>query len=294
MEWPTLIVERARGAGRAAARTETCLLPTGATSVRATVLGNPPLSASAIRQRQTLVAAIGAYASTLAAVAEGSGAEVVSASLIYSKSRAVAFRKAASVHAAGDLFVADESSQFANAIARIDRAGPKDALAQQLARAGTLARRLNTIVATDVARQRGESIDATTLAYETWLAGVRWPAGLAATRRAAVLLRTGNSSARFRGSYATIEREQHPIRAAYAFALEWMRCDSANPGSVLSAMATLQDAEMRLLAGSREAGETMQVALARDRLEQVCEHFGSASSAFVSSSRTPPSDGGSP
>ncbi|GAC1313482.1 MAG: hypothetical protein NVSMB21_24710 [Vulcanimicrobiaceae bacterium] len=54
-------VSRALADGVPAGRSEPCRSPDGRLSTRPTVLANPPLSASSIRQRTALVATIGAY-----------------------------------------------------------------------------------------------------------------------------------------------------------------------------------------------------------------------------------------
>jgi len=134
--------ERARANGLAPSRSETCVLPTGAESTRPTVLAVPPLSVSAIRQREAAVAEIDAYLDSATSAAK-------------LRARTVALQEAANEHGQGDLFVEDVAARLAQALPG--------------AAARPIVRKLIGILRDDVTRQRTDTIDATALAYRVWL-----------------------------------------------------------------------------------------------------------------------------
>jgi hypothetical protein len=135
--------ERARANGLVPSRSETCVLPTGAASTRPTVLAVPPLSVSAIRQREAAVAEIAAYLDAATSAAE-------------LRARTIALQAAANEHGQGDLFVEDVAAGLAKAIPG--------------AAARPIVRKLIAVLKDDVTRQRADTIDATALAYRVSLA----------------------------------------------------------------------------------------------------------------------------
>jgi len=107
-------------------------------------LAVPPLSVSAIRQREAAVAEIEAYLDVATSAAE-------------LRARTTGLQAAANEHGQGDLFVEDVAARLARAI-------PGSG-------ARPIVRDLIVILTADVTRQRADTIDATALAYRVWLAG---------------------------------------------------------------------------------------------------------------------------
>jgi hypothetical protein len=283
--------ERSQAHGLTAGRTETCRLPTGALSKRPTVLANPPISPSAIRQREALVAAIGAYLSTLMAVAGGSSTDVISASLADLKSQTVHLQKAANEHDQGDLFVEDAAAELGNAIDGL-KIPERAQMTRKLHVTDAIVRHLTAILAADVARQRVDTIDATTLAYDVWLSRLH------ATRSAGDHLQGGgppfcSEPAIFdrsgsQGDGAKENPSLDPRGAQLRYRMNAAR--GADPASVLRAMTELDIDEMCLLDNPGDVEDAAEATAGRERLKRVADAFAHTSSAFepVDGSRRPP------
>jgi hypothetical protein len=264
-------VERARGRGVAAGRTEPCRLPTGAASSRPSVLANPPVAASSIRQRGELVATLGAYLATLAAVADRSNTGVVSTSLSNLETHALALEKAAGDHDTGDLFIDEAAAALRKAVDRLRADAPTPEMTQRLEETDAIVRRLILILANDAARQRAETVDATKLAYNSWLvnrsgAAARTPASeLPPCSEPAIFERARDRSFVAAGVVADARGLRLRERANAARA--------ADTASVLLAIAALDDDEMRLLRNPGNVADAARAAASRELLARVNNTF---------------------
>ena len=279
-------IERSLHRGVPVAQTETCRLPTGALSSRPTVLTNPPLSASAIRQRGALVAALGAYLSTLAAAAGGSTTDdAMSASLATLKSRTVALQKAANEHNRGDLFIEDGSTELSKAVDRLDEDQRNvQQMTQQLVQTDAIVRHLTAIAAADVARQRIDTIDATTLAYN-----IR-RSRLADRRNSGAPMNTPRppfcsepaifERSNYQNDDATKASSSDPSDVRLRNRMDAARV--ADPDSVLRAIVALDDDEMRLLENPGDAENAAKARAAREELEHAATVFAQHRAALAS------------
>jgi hypothetical protein len=227
--------ERARAKGLVPSRSETCFLPTGATSARPTVLAVPPLSAAAIRQREAAVAEIDAYldpATSAAAL----------------RARTIGLQTAANAHGQGDLFVEDVAARLAQAIP-----GATDsARARALADARPIVRKLIDILTQDVTRQRTDTVDATALADRVRLAP--GAAGPPSCSEPAIFERSAATPAANASGASDARAIELSAKARAAVA--------ANPIAVLDAM--------RIAIDARDAREAVR---ARSELERAARNF---------------------
>ncbi len=161
-------LERAAARGRSPARSERCRLPTGALSTRPTVLANPPLSEGAIAQREALFAELAAYANLLDALTAGRPKRAVSDAAGALRERSADLVKAANEHGSGDLFIEDDAAALAGDVRLFGLAGNRAAGIRVLNSMNAVVRASSAVLAGDFARQRTDTIDATTLAYDQW------------------------------------------------------------------------------------------------------------------------------
>lgn len=160
-------VSRALARGMPVGRSERCLLPDGRSSTRPTVLANPLLAASSIRQRMALVSTVGAYDVSLEARASAADLSVVNQADRELYDRLATLDAVANTHAQGDLFIED----LARALTReLDRAGFRNETVRRPEIDATegIVRKLLDVLSTDVARQRIDTVDAAALAYRSW------------------------------------------------------------------------------------------------------------------------------
>lgn len=265
-------IERSKRRGVSAGRTETCHLPNGAPSSRPTVIANPPISASSIRQRVELVATIGAYLGTLAALAENADADVLSASLSSLKSRTSALLKAANQHAQGDLFIDEAANSLAKAVDGLREEQRSGVASREIVQVDAIVRRLLAILAADAARQRVATGDATKLAYGSWLENQN---GSAARERALgppfcsepTLPKFANDPSE--AALAAVptdptgKRLRERLKAASA----------ADPTAVVTAMAALDDDEMQSFVNHGRAATAEKAASGREAFEHAAAIF---------------------
>lgn len=273
---------RAQTQGVAAGRSERCRLPDGRLSTRPTVLANPLLPASSIRQRTALFAAIGAYEVALAARASGADRSVVIDVDRDLHDRLVAIDGIANTHAQGDLFIEDLALSLRQMIERAGlekRAVPRP----DIGATESIARKLLDVLATDVARQRVDTIDAAALAYRGWALDANHLRSAHAYGRA-------STNPPFCSEPAIYERAQAVPQASFVATLPQGRMRvrasraqgrfdavrSADPRRVMNALAMLDAALARefapsakgeSVAGRAEAGTAMATSIERFRDE---------------------------
>ncbi len=177
-------IERATARREPVARSEACRLPSGALSLRPTVLANPPLEPAAIEQRRALLADLGAYASALDALATDRAASPAGAIGTLRRRTADLVRAANQHTPGGDLFIEDATATLAGDVARLDNARDSAATIRALETTGPAVGTLTAVLADDFIRQRKAAIGATTLAYGQWQARVRAARGAASDDRA--------------------------------------------------------------------------------------------------------------
>ncbi len=264
-------LERARGRGVPAGQREPCRLATGASSSRPSVLANPPIAASSIRQRSELVAALGAYLVTLAAVADRSSAGVVSTSLANLTTRTLALQKAAGEHDTGDLFIDEAAAALAKAVDRLRADDGGSQMTQHLEETDAIVRHLIAILASDAARQRAQTVDATKLAFDSWLAHRNGPATgvmrseLPSCSEPAIFERAHDRSLDAGGVVSDPHGIELRERAKAA--------SLADPAPVLQAIAALDDEEMSLLRNPANLADAGKAAAGRELLAHVADVF---------------------
>ncbi len=252
-------VSRALANGVAAGRSERCRLPDGRLSTRPTVLANPLLPASSIWQRTAVVAAIGAYEVALQARASGADRSVVTEVDRDLHNRLVALEVIANTHAQGDLFIEDLAHLLRQTI---DRAGfgnegiPRPVID---ASEGTV-RKLLDVLATDVARQRVDTVDAAALAYRGWALDTKDLRSVRSHGRA-------STDPPFCSEPAIYERDRTVPQASFVASMPHGRMrvrarrardrfnavQSTNPERVVNALGTLDAALAREFAPSKKA-----------------------------------------
>jgi hypothetical protein len=279
-------IERATARREPVARSEACRLPSGALSLRPTVLANPPLEPAAIEQRRALLADLGAYASALDALATDRAA-VPAAALETLRGRTAELVRAANAHgSSGDLFIEDAATTLAGGVARLGNAHGTAATIRALESTGPTVGVLATVLAGDFTRQRKATIDATALAYGQWQARVRARPDAANGAKAADPPFC-SEPAIFDGSD---EREAGHAGAGVAGpasargARLFRRMDAVRRvdlSPVLQAMTTFDAAELRSL---REPGNAPAVAdalAARERLSKELYEFTRVTAAAI-------------
>jgi hypothetical protein len=274
-------IERSQRNGLPVSRVERCLLATGALSRRPSILANPPVSPSAIRQRSAAVAAIGAYLSTLAAVAGGSDEGVIVASLANLRSQATDLRRAANVHDQGDLFLEDTASQIDEDINPLNNDSERAQIARQLRAIEAPIRRLTAILAADVDRQRVDTVDAATLAFDLWQARLQGKPSAAAHTRTGPPFCSEPSIFQRPNSVSGGVMPGKP--ADPRGARLWSRMEavrSADPDSLLRAMSALDDSEMQLLGNPQNLEIVARANAARAELQRVANALTRESLAF--------------
>ena len=190
------------------------------------------------------------------------------------KSRTIDLRNAANEHDEGDLFIEDETSKFGNAVTYLERDEKPVQVTRQLQEADATARRLTAIVAADVARQRVDTIEATTLAYDVRQNRVHRTRDVvdAAQKGSAPFCSEPAIFARpvYRHDEGT-QASSNPRSLRLRNRMDAAR--AADPTSVLDAITALNDAEMRLLENRGNADDAAQAASSRERLTRVADTF---------------------
>jgi len=264
--------ERMRANGLPTEGAQTCRLPTGALSHRPSVLANPPFSTVAIRQREAAVAAIGNYMAAVTAVADGASADTIAAVIVALKSRATDLQQAARRHDQGDLFIEDIASAFDTGVESLNENSERLQIVRRLRIVDAPVRHLMAVVNADAARQRTATTAATTLAYTVWRAGTN-PGASRDTEppfcsEPAIFPQPDSVSV------VDASRPTDPHGARLWSAMHAVR--SADPLSVLSAMASLEDVEVHLLGEPRNDGDTKRAGDARLRFEHDARAFARA------------------
>jgi len=270
-------VEKMRMNGLPTDGAQTCRLTTGALSRRPSVLANLPFSTVAIRQREAAVAAVGAYLVAVTAVADGSSADSIAAAIGDLKARAIDLRQAARRHGQGDLFIEDIAAAFASGVESLNEISERLQKVREFRMVDAPLRRLMAVVKADAARQRTAATAATTLAYAVWRSGQHAGAGPGAPRdtkppfcsEPATFPQPDSA-----GAVADASRPRDPHGASLWSARNAAR--GANPVSVLSAMASLDDAEMQLLGEPGNDGDAERAGDARKRFERDAQAFARA------------------
>jgi len=260
-------VERSRANGRSAGRSEPCLLPDGSVSRRPSVVANPPLSEAAIRQREDSVAAIESYLDALVAFTDDSAPDMGSGRIADLRDRAADLQRAARNHDRGDLFIEDTASALGRAVKKLNDGSAGPSLVPAFEAVDTPLRKLISIMTADAERQRADTVDATTLAYEVWREQLRrmpsqGPSAPPFCSEPAIFRRPGPIAAK-RPAEARGARLWSTMAAAR----------DADPEPVLRAMASLDDAEMRLLTAPPDSEAAGRAVIARARLEQAARAF---------------------
>jgi len=261
-------VDKMRANGMPTDRAQTCRLATGVLSRRPSVLANPPLSTVAIRQRESAVAAVGAYITAVMAVAEGASADNIAAAIADLRTRATDLQQAARRHDQGDLFIEDVASAFGKGLESLNENSERLQRVRQLRMVDAPVRYLMSVVKADAARQRTATTAAATLAYTVWRSGQHAGAGRDTSRdteppfcsEPAIFPQLDSV-----GSVADAGRPTNPHGARLWSAMNAAR--GADPVSVLSAMASLDDAEMQLLREPGNDGDAERAGDARKRFE---------------------------
>jgi len=270
-------VERMRANGLPTGGAQTCRLPTGALSRRPSALANPPFATVAIRQREAAVAAVGAYIIAVTAVADGASADKIAAAIADLKARATDLQQAARRHDQGDLFIEDIASAFDTGVESLSETSERLQKVRRLQMVDAPVRRLMAVVKADAAQQRRATTAATTLAYTVWRSGQHAGARRGDSRDTEppfcsepVIFAQPDSV----GAVADAVRPTDAHGARLWSAMNTAR--SADPVSVLSAMASLDDAEMQLLGERGNDGDAERARAARKRFEHDAQAFARA------------------
>ncbi|GAC1496553.1 MAG: hypothetical protein NVS1B2_17170 [Vulcanimicrobiaceae bacterium] len=274
---------------------ERCRLPSGGSSTRPTVLANPVLARAAVAQRVRLASTIGAYETMLVAMSHGFESPEVRDAARDVQQELVGLRAAANTHAQGDLFLEDAVHALSDESGRFTQGGDHAERLRAITGADITVRKLIGILATDVARQRVDTVDAAALAYRETLSYARRARAPAAPSRKRVsedVPFCSEPAIYARGDSATTGSLE-PI-ATDAIVGERIgrakkRLDAvrnADPASLVAALAALDDDEMRVLTSASNPDTSDVAKTSVDRLRTIAAQFARILHVIDGTSRT--------
>lgn len=272
--------------------TQRCVKTDNSVGSRLTPLANPPLAEAAIAQRRYLVATLGAYGVAVASFAENArGAEIA---IVLGDLNRAAFqlKRAANVHAQGDLFIEDPASLVASAGARLTVAQNRNDVRRIVLDAGPTVAKLLAILAADVVQRHDEAANETRRDYERWLeyygAVRRDSASGGAKRNAAVpiprCLAPVIPSASMQPIANDVENDGSSFtgRAAILARLETARkryeaVRTLDTGPVLDSLSALNDAATKALSVPGDVASSTAVQAALLRFSDAAQNLANAS-----------------
>lgn len=149
--------------------TQSCVNTDNSIGSRPSVLANPPLAEQAIAQRKYLVATLAAYVVAIASIAEKAPDAETAIALGDLNRMAFELKRAANVHAQGDLFIEDPVSIVASAGVQLTAARKSNDARHIVLDTSPTVAKLLAILASDVAQRHNEADNATRRDYERWL-----------------------------------------------------------------------------------------------------------------------------